>query len=231
MRQQLDSNSDAAIKHVCNMEYALGKVYSIKAAKKVQGDDTTAKKVLDSLKPKPKKLLKGKSINITDHEALEHGVSAADHACTRHLRGLAGSAEEELGGINTARRALQDSISKMEAELEKAMGEHKFDLGPYERAMGEYHVKIGVKRQAFYSGAFAGDHVRRCLRYALAFFAHLESAPSSTAASGRQRAHGGSQVDGDPHRRAPLAALENALAAALANTDVSKYFWREFFFR
>ena len=49
-------------------------------------------------------------------------------------------------------------------ELEKAKEEHKFDLGPFERAMDEFKflAKIDVKRQAFYSGAFAGEHVRRC---------------------------------------------------------------------
>jgi hypothetical protein len=188
VRQQLDSNSDAVIEHARNMDNALAEIDSKKATKKVQDDDWTAKKkVLDSLKAESRKLLKGKPINITAPKAQEHGVSAADYARAQHLRGLAGAAQEELGGVNTVRRTLQDSISKMEAELEKAKEEHKFDIGPFERAMDEYLVKIGVKRQAFYSGAFVGDHVRRCLRNALAFFAHLESVASSAAAGDNVR--------------------------------------------
>jgi len=38
-------------------------------------------------------------------------------------------------------------------EPEKAKGEHKRDLGPFERAMDEFLAKTGVKRQAFHSGA------------------------------------------------------------------------------
>jgi hypothetical protein len=49
-------------------------------------------------------------------------------------------------------------------ELEKAKEEYKFDLGPFERAMDEFKflAENDVKRQAFYSGAFVGEQVRRC---------------------------------------------------------------------
>jgi hypothetical protein len=49
-------------------------------------------------------------------------------------------------------------------ELEKAKEEHKFDLGPFERAVDEFKflAENDVKRQAFYSGAFVGEQVRRC---------------------------------------------------------------------
>jgi hypothetical protein len=49
-------------------------------------------------------------------------------------------------------------------ELEKAKEEHKFDLGPFKRAMDEFKflAKIDVKRQASYSGAFVGEQVRHC---------------------------------------------------------------------
>ena len=50
------------------------------------------------------------------------------------------------------------------ADLEELVG----DPGPYERALEEYLQTISVARQAYYSGAFVGNHVMKCLEHAKA---------------------------------------------------------------
>jgi hypothetical protein len=48
------------------------------------------------------------------------------------------------------------------ASLEDALGE----MGVYEKELEAFLVTIGVCRQAYFSGAFVGNHVKACLRYA-----------------------------------------------------------------
>ena len=105
---------------------------------------------------------------------------------------LADEADKKIKAGETARDTAKNLVGLLSSKLALAK-EELADVdtqkpGNYEQACEAFLSKVGVQRQAYYSGAFIGRHVHTLLSHADAFFNNLVEIAGSSGEAARGRA-------------------------------------------
>ena len=91
------------------------------------------------------------------------GYTDAEWAETAKCMELIEQSKTTMADSKQERKVYNDEMIEMTARLEKLEADVKSDAGPYERGIEAFLKSIHVERQAYYSGAFVGNHVIACL--------------------------------------------------------------------
>ena len=91
------------------------------------------------------------------------GYTDAEWAETAKCMELIEQSKTTMADSKQERKVYNDELIEMTARLEKLEADVKSDAGPYERGIEAFLKSIHVERQAYYSGAFVGNHVIACL--------------------------------------------------------------------
>ena len=105
------------------------------------------------LKQRPSTYENAHSAGYTDEEWVE----------TQKCVELIEQSKTTMADFKQERKVYSDELVVKTERLEKLEAEVKSDPGPYERAIEAFLKSIHVERQAYYSGAFVGNHAIACL--------------------------------------------------------------------
>ena len=167
---QLDNTSEEMIERRSKAAEADVAVQSMKETiKSTEGEiveHQTSKKEMDGRIKEIKQSHACAQHPHNEAAARDAGYTTAEWQETYSLMRLTSEAEDQ---ISACRKSIVQHTADLKQLVEHAAAAHALvtgEPGPYERALEEYLRSIHVVRQAYYSGAFVGNHVWLCLKNA-----------------------------------------------------------------